>query len=155
LSLDYGTVRVGLAIADRDVRVAEPLGTFERVNRNEDMRRLREMAREHGVSEIVIGLPLNLDGSRGPMAEQVRAFARRVRKQVAVPVVLVDERLTSWEAERVMEEEFKTSVKTGSGPAGKGKERVTLDAVAAVLILREYLSGAHAEAVEIGKISQK
>jgi len=74
--------------------MAQPLSTMERVNRNEDMRRLRELAREHGVKQIVVGLPLRLDGSRGEMAEEAERFAQRVRKQIGVPVEMVDERLT-------------------------------------------------------------
>jgi len=68
------------------------------------MRRLRELVREHGVKQIVVGLPLRLDGTRGEIAEEVERFAQRVRKQIGVPVEMVDERLTSWEAERLMEE---------------------------------------------------
>ncbi len=152
LAVDYGKVRMGLAIADSEARIAEPLGTLQRENRNEDMRRLRELAREQNVKEIVIGLPLNLDGTRGAMAEEVERFARRVRKQIGVPMALVDERLTSWEAERVMEEEFGKRMKTGHGSRRKKEEKVSVDSVAAVVILREYLSGATAHATEIGDI---
>src|SRR5207245_9648484 len=104
LSIDYGKERMGLAIADANVKMAQPLSTMERINRNEDMRRLRELVREHGVKEIVVGLPLKLDGTRGEMAEEVERFAQRVRKQIGMPVEMVDERLTSWEAERLLEE---------------------------------------------------
>ncbi len=65
--------------------MAQPLGTMERINRNEDMRRLRELVREHGVKQIVVGLPLRLDGTRGEMAEEVERFAQRMRKQIGVP----------------------------------------------------------------------
>ena len=104
LSIDYGRERMGLAIADANAKVAQPLSTMERINRNEDMRRLRELVREHSVRQIVVGLPLKLDGTRGEMAEEAERFARRVRKQIGVPVDMVDERLTSWEAERLLEE---------------------------------------------------
>src|SRR5258706_3462045 len=104
LAVDYGRARMGLAIADSETRMAQPLSTMERVNRNEDMRRLRELVREHGVKQIVVGLPLRLDGTRGEMAEEVDRFAQRVRKQIGVPVEMVDERLTSWDAERLIEE---------------------------------------------------
>src|SRR5437899_5280401 len=104
LGIDYGRARMGLAVADAETRMAQPLSTMERVNRNEDMRRLRELAREHGVRQIIVGLPLRLDGTRGEMVEEVERFAQRVRKQIGVPVEMVDERLTSWEAERLMEE---------------------------------------------------
>src|SRR5437879_11119917 len=97
---------MGLAIADADTRLARPLGTLKRINRNEDMRRLRELARDHGVKQIIVGLPLRLDGTRGEMAEEATRFAARAAKQIGVRVEMVDERLTSWEAERLMEEEF-------------------------------------------------
>jgi putative transcription antitermination factor YqgF len=89
---------MGLAIASANAKMAQPHGTLERINRNEDMRRLRELTREHRVKRIVVGLPLNLDGTRGEMAEEAERFAQRVRKQLGVLVEMVDERLTSWEA---------------------------------------------------------
>ena len=143
LSIDYGRARVGLAVADADAKLAQPLGVLERVNRNEDMRRLREVVRERGVKQIVVGLPLRLDGSRGEMAEEAERFAERVRKQIGVPVELVDERLTSWEAERLLEEtqgRFLHAEKTGGhkGPR-KVQEKMTVDAVAASVILKDYL----------------
>ncbi|MGB9435552.1 MAG: Holliday junction resolvase RuvX, partial [Candidatus Acidiferrum sp.] len=106
LALDYGRKKIGVAIADCEARIAEPFTTFERINRNEDMRRLREFARDHHVKQIVLGLPLRLDGTPGEMAEDATRFAERLRKQLGLPVELVDERLTSWEAERILEEEL-------------------------------------------------
>jgi putative Holliday junction resolvase len=123
--------------------MAQPLSTMERVNRNEDMRRLRELVREHGVKQIVVGLPLRLDGSRGEMAEEAERFAQRLRKQIGVPVELVDERLTSWEAERLLEEvqgRFIHDEKlTGGRRLKKASAKMTVDAVAASVILKEYL----------------
>jgi len=143
LAIDYGRERMGLAIADANVKVAQPLSTMERVNRNEDMRRLREVVRENSVKQIVVGLPLKLDGTRGEMAEEAERFARRVRKQIGLPVELVDERLTSWEAERLLEEtqgRFLHAEKSGrSVRKKKASERATVDAVAAAVILKEYL----------------
>lgn len=134
---------MGLAIADANVKIAEPLGTMERVNRNEDMRRLREVIREHGVRQVVVGLPLKLDGTRGEMAEEAERFARRVQKQIGVPVEMVDERLTSWEAERLLEETQGRFLHPETSHAGrkhkKAPARATVDAVAAAVILREYL----------------
>ena len=180
LAVDYGRARIGLAIADAEVRLARPLATLQRVNRNEDMRRLRELARAHGVKQIVVGLPLRLDGTRGEMAEEAERFAARVAKQIGVRVELVDERLTSWEAERLMEEEFGRAARGVKGEAqqkqdpqrrrwrvghqidtskthprhggqaqkprlGHPREKkettsaVSVDAVAAAVILKEYL----------------
>ena len=106
MALDYGRTKIGIALADVQARIAAPVATLARINRNEDMRRLRELARQEKVQQIVVGLPLRLDGTQGDMADEVTRFAERVRKQVGVPVELVDERLTSWEAERILEEEL-------------------------------------------------
>jgi putative Holliday junction resolvase len=142
LSVDYGRARMGLAIADGETRLAQPLSTMERINRNEDMRRLRELVREHGVKQIVVGLPLRLDGGRGEMAEEAERFAQRVRKQLGVPVELVDERLTSWEAERLLEEvqgRFIHEKASGYKRPKKAQGKMTVDAAAAAVILKEYL----------------
>ncbi|PYT97721.1 MAG: Holliday junction resolvase RuvX [Acidobacteria bacterium] len=143
LSIDYGRGRMGLAIADGNARIAQPLSTIERINRNEDMRRLRELVRVYGVKQIVMGLPLKLDGTRSEMAEEAERFARRVRKQIGVPVEMVDERLTSWEAERLLEEtqgRFLHAEKLGGSRKRKRTpERSTVDAIAAAVILDEYL----------------
>lgn len=146
LALDYGRTKIGLALADSQARIAEPFSTLERVNRNQDMRRLRDLARDHQVKQIVVGLPLRLDGTLGEMAEEASRFAQRLHKQLGLPVELVDERLTSWEAERILEEELGrriTHVETGDRRkritrASDGK--YTVDAVAAMVILREYLT---------------
>jgi len=146
LALDYGRARIGLALADTEARIAQPHSTLERVNRNEDMRLLREFVREHRVQQIVVGLPLRLDGSRGDMAEETTRFAGRLRKQIGVPVAMVDERLSSWEAERILEEELGRRITHETTRDGKRKlirnaqGKYTVDAIAAMVILREYLS---------------
>ena len=143
LGVDYGRARIGLAVADAETRMARPLSTMQRINRNEDMRRLRELVREHGVTQIVVGLPLRLDGTRGPMAEEAERFAGRVRKQIGVTVEMVDERLTSWEAERLLEEvqgRFIHGEKLSDRKrTRKTQDQITVDAVAASVILKEYL----------------
>jgi putative Holliday junction resolvase len=146
LALDYGRRKIGLALADSEARIAEPFTTLERINRNEDMRRLRELARDHHVRQIIVGLPLCLDGTPGEMAEEATRFAERLRKQLGLPVELIDERLTSWEAERVLEEELgrritHTETHTGRKKSTRASDgKYTVDAVAAMLILREYLA---------------
>lgn len=140
LAIDYGRARIGLSLVESPQDSPQPLGALERINRNEDMRRLRELARDHGVRHIVVGLPLRLDGTRGDMAEETERFAQRVRKQIGVPVAMVDERLTSWEAERVMEQEFgRKSRQPASARRKKDTDRITVDSVAATIILREFL----------------
>jgi putative holliday junction resolvase len=142
LAIDYGRARMGLAIAEADGKVARPLGALERINRNEDMRRLRELVREHGVKQIVVGLPLRLDGTRGEMAEEAERFARRIRKQIGLPVEMVDERLTSWEAERLLEETQGKVLhveKAGVRKKKNASAKTTVDAVAAAVILKDDL----------------
>jgi putative Holliday junction resolvase len=151
LAIDYGRSRIGLAIADAESRLPQPVGTLERINRNEDMRRLRELAWERNVKQIVVGLPLRLDGTQSEMADEATRFAERVRKQIGVSVEMVDERLTSWEAERLMEEVggrvlHKESPVTGK-KIKKEQGKLTVDSVAAAVILKEYLDK-HQRAVE-------
>jgi putative Holliday junction resolvase len=140
LALDYGRARIGLAIAGVDAALAQPLGTLDRINRNEDMRRLRELVREHDVRQIVVGLPLRLDGTRGDMAEEAARFGKRVHKQLGLPVEMVDERLTSWEAERLLEEHQGRTIHAASSKKRKKENaKPGVDAMAAALILKEYL----------------
>ncbi len=149
LAVDYGRKRIGLAVADEAGGVARPLATIERKNRREDMRRLKEIVREHGMKQIVVGHPLRLDGTRGEMALEAERFAERLRKQIGVPVELVDERLTSWEAGQVLEErEGRKSFtqraqrphRAHRGSAKRTREaKESVDAVAAAVILRDYL----------------
>jgi putative holliday junction resolvase len=142
LGIDYGRARIGLALADAQTTLPRPLETLQRVNRNEDMRRLRVVVRTHGVKQIVVGLPLRLDGSRGEMAEEAARFGERLRKQLGIPVEMVDERLTSWEAERLLEDHsgkvFHDDAKT-SHKKRRESTRASVDAMAAAVILKEYL----------------
>jgi len=146
LALDYGRKKIGMALASAAARIAEPFSTIERINRNEDVRRLREFARDYQVKQIIVGLPLRLDGRPGEMAEEATRFAERLRKQLGLPVELVDERLSSWEAERILEEEMGrriTHTETRDGrkkPTRISDGKYTVDAVAAMVILREYLA---------------
>jgi putative Holliday junction resolvase len=141
LAVDYGRARIGLALAESRQGIAQPFGTLHRINRNEDMRRLREFVRNHSIKLILVGLPLRLDGSRGEMAEECERFAQRMRKQIGVPVEMADERLTSWEAERVLKEEFgRKSKQTDLASKKKGADKFTVDSVAATIVLREYLA---------------
>jgi putative pre-16S rRNA nuclease len=146
LALDYGRKKIGMALADVRARIAEPHDTLERINRNEDMRRLREFVRDQGVKQIIVGLPVRLDGSEGDMADEVTRFAERLRKQIGIPVELVDERLTSWQAEQLLEQEYGRRITHRETHQGRKKAartsdgKHTVDAIAAVVILREYLA---------------
>jgi putative pre-16S rRNA nuclease len=129
LALDYGRKRIGLAISDELRLTARPLETFVRQNRAADVRRLREICRAQGVARIIVGHPVHMTGEPGTMAGEAARFAARLKKELGIEVELLDERLTSWEAER-----------TVSGtPSGRCRGRTSIDDVAAAILLREYL----------------
>ncbi len=141
MAIDHGRKKIGLAVADETGGVARPLATIERKNRRGDLRQLREIVREEGVKRIVVGHPLRLDGTRGEMAEEAERFAERLRKQIGVPVELVDERLTSWEAEQLLAEREGSRNRSGTKRTAKGRKKIRghqVDAVAAAVILRDY-----------------
>jgi putative Holliday junction resolvase len=128
LAIDYGRKRIGLALSDELGLTAHPLSTLVRTNRRNDLRRLREVCRKHGVTQIIVGHPLHMTGAAGEMAEEVARFSARLEKELGMEVKLVDERLTSWEAEQLAAE---TKFKRRRGRA--------LDDIAAAILLREYL----------------
>ncbi len=130
LAIDFGQKRLGLAISDELQLTAQPLAILQRTNRRNDLRRLRELARAQGVAKILVGHPRNLDGTAGAMAEEAARFAARVQKELGVPVELVDERLSSWDAARTLR-----------ATKSRGKRPAKADDVAAAVILREYLEG--------------
>jgi putative holliday junction resolvase len=125
LAIDYGRRRMGLALSDELRITAQPLMTLVRTNRPKDIRRLRDLCRERGVAQVVVGYPLDMSGEAGAMAEEVSRFAARLQTELGLPVDLQDERLTSWEAGQIA---FKAR-----------RKRASLDDVAAAIVLREYL----------------
>lgn len=129
LAIDYGRKRIGLALSDELGLTAQPLATFLRTNRRNDLRRLREICRKHAVARILVGHPLHMTGESSPMAEEAALFAARLQKDLGIEVELVDERLTSWEAAQTMAE-----VKSSSR-----RKRAPIDDVAAAVLLRDYL----------------
>lgn len=133
LAIDYGRRRLGLAISD-DLRLtARPLATWTRSNRRQDVARLRSLCREQGISQILVGCPLLLGGDRGEMSLEAASFADRIRKELGIPVELVDERLSSWEAEQTLAET------AGAKGRLRTRQQHKLDELAAAVILRDYL----------------
>ena len=143
LAIDYGRKRIGLALASMETRLVNPLSILARKNRREDVRRLRELVREHGVKRIVVGLPLRTDGTRGEMAAEAERFAERLRKQMALPVCMQDERLTTWVAEQLLKQKKRKTSHRDTGHTEKRRKTIggrnAVDAIAAAVILRDYL----------------
>ena len=129
LAIDYGRRRIGLALSDELGLTGRPLATLVRTNRRNDIRRLREICRDRGVAHIIVGNPLHLSGQDGEMAGEADRFATRLKKELGIDVELVDERLTSWDAEQTI---------VGVKPSLR-KKRQALDDVAAAILLRDYL----------------
>jgi putative Holliday junction resolvase len=116
-----------MAISDREE--AYPIGTIERRSLKRDLAEIASQLAERSVSRIIVGLPLNMDGTEGPSARAARAFAEHLGSATGLPVEMFDERLTSVEAgERLRE-----------APAGRASKKAARDAIAAAIILEGWL----------------
>ncbi len=134
LGVDYGEVRVGLAITDADGLIATPLEVIDRRGAED---RIAKTAEDRGVREVVVGLPLHMSGAEGPSAEAARVLAAGLEAR-GLRVALVDERMTTLSAERVLIE---------SGHSRKKRKRYT-DAVAAAILLEAYLARQRSQAAD-------
>jgi len=137
LGLDVGTKTIGLALSDVTRTVATPFETLMRVKLTADAGKIAAIVAKHEVGGLVIGLPINMDGSDGPMAQRARQFARDMAERLKLPVALWDERLTSVEANRVLRE-------SGMRPQERAR---SVDQVAAVLLLENFLEAQRMAAV--------
>ena len=132
MAIDYGTKAIGVAISDELRLTVRPLATIRRhrrQSRNQIIAAIKSLLEVHEVAELVVGLPLRLDGSVGDAAERINAFIAELQKVIAIPVLTQDERLTSYAADEMMRE-------LGFDQQQR-KEKS--DEYAAAIILREYL----------------
>jgi putative Holliday junction resolvase len=102
MGLDFGEKTIGVAVSDRMRSVASPLETVRRVKFTADAGRLMEIAAAREIAGVVIGLPLNMDGSEGPRCQSTRAFARNLERLTPLPIAFWDERLSTVAAERAL-----------------------------------------------------
>lgn len=130
LALDIGERRIGVAVSDETATVAQPLAVIAREGTAKDVERITQIAHQHEANEVVVGLPVTLRGEQAQAVQKVQAFVAHLRRALDVPIVLVDERLSTAEADRRMRE----------ADVGRGARRQQVDAVAAALILEKYLS---------------
>lgn len=129
LAIDWGMKNVGLAVSDPLGVTAQPLPTLKRTNRRTDTGRIGELVEAMQVQRILVGHPLHLKGHAGKRAAEAERLAERLRESTGLPVELIDERLTSAEAERLMLD----------AGLSRSKRREKADQIAAQLILQTYL----------------
>lgn len=129
LGLDVGTKTIGMALSDVTRSVATPYETIRRTKFTEDAKTILEVIETNQVGALVIGLPLNMDGSEGPRAQSIRAFARNLAALVDVPMVFWDERLSTAAVERHLIE----------ANASRKRRAQVIDRMAAAYILQGAL----------------
>jgi putative holliday junction resolvase len=128
-ALDVGEARIGIAVSDELGITAQGVGVVQRRGGRHDLEALAERLAPYQPERLVVGLPLNMNGTEGPQAEKVRAFATRVAEHLALPLEFSDERLTTVAAERTLLE----------ADLSRRRRRDLIDQVAATLILQTYL----------------
>lgn len=129
MGLDVGTKTVGVAVADELGITAQGVTTLRRSGIKKDLEALRALCEEYGVGQLIVGLPLNMDGSEGPRAQASRKFAETASQALGIPHLLWDERLTTVAAQRVLLE----------ADVSRQKRREVIDQLAASLILQGWL----------------
>src|SRR5215468_3336101 len=129
IGLDFGTKTIGVAASDPDRRVTAPVETISRQRFNLDARRILDLAAERRVAGLVLGLPINMDGSEGPRAQATRAFARNLARLTELPIALWDERLSTAAVERALI----------AADASRAKRNSVIDQHAAAYILQGAL----------------
>jgi putative Holliday junction resolvase len=129
MGLDVGDKTIGVAVSDELGFTAQGITTVRRQSWAADLAELQTVAKEHSVTGLVVGLPLNMDGSEGPRALKSRAFAERATAALSLPAVLWDERLSTAEVQRMLI----------SANVSREKRKLVVDKLAAQVILQSYL----------------
>lgn len=130
LAVDPGTKRLGFALSDELGWTAQPLATYERRGLDADVAHIRQLILLHDVREVLMGFPLRLDGRAGPEAQQVQQLIDRLERDLRVPVIPWDERLTTKSAEQLLID----------ANVSRKKRKGAVDRVAAAILLQSYLA---------------
>lgn len=130
MSVDYGEARTGLAISDNSEFLASPIGTITEYNMQKLAEKIADIAKERQAGELVVGLPINMNGTYGPRAEKCREFGALLESLTDIPVVMWDERSTTVTAHNILNQ---------NNVRGK-KRKAIVDTVASVVILESYLN---------------
>lgn len=129
MAVDYGDARTGIAVCDRTEFLASPVGTIEERKFDVLVQKVAYMAKQYEVEEIVVGLPLNMNGSKGPRAEICETFANTLNEMTDIPVNMWDERSTTVQAHNYL---------NATNTRGKKRKEI-VDTVSATIILEAYL----------------
>ncbi len=129
LAIDFGDVRVGLALSDLTCTISKPFKTINYINIEDLLNQIFEITKENQVNKIVVGIPYNMKGEDTKQTIKVREFVSALENKMDYKIDLIDERLTSSEAEKFMHQ---MNIKTGHN-----KDKI--DKIAASIILQEYL----------------
>lgn len=129
MGIDLGDATIGVSVSDPLGLTAQGITTIRRKKRAQDMAELAKIINDYGVEAFVLGLPLNLDGSRGPAVDKVQSFADILKQEFALPVYYQDERLTTVAAHKTLLE----------NDTSRAKRHKVVDKLAAVFILQSYL----------------
>lgn len=130
LAVDFGMKRMGFAIGNMMIRTAAPIDPLTRTDETRDIEYINRLIDEYGISKIIIGYPLNMDGTRSAVTLEVEAFTEKLKKAIDPGIVIdfVDERLSSFEAEEMLKS-FQHDYK---------KRKKNLDSISAMVLLRRY-----------------
>lgn len=129
LGVDFGSKRIGIAVSDELFITAQGVKTLVRRSLEQDLREIKDFIKEHGVIEVVVGLPLNMNGSHSQKTKEAMEFMESLSKAVDVPVKTWDERLSTVQAERTLLE----------ADVSRAKRKRVMDKMAAQVILQGYL----------------
>ena len=129
MALDYGEVRLGVAFSDLLNIIANGYETYTRKDLDSDLKYLSDLAKEKEVDKIIVGLPINMDGTEGERAQATRAFGEKLSQVSGLPIYYLDERLTSVSAERMLIE----------ADVRRENRKKVIDKISATIILQDYL----------------
>ena len=129
MALDYGDVRIGIALSDVTRFLASGYENYTRVGLEQDCQHIADIIRDNNVKVVVLGLPLNMDGTEGVRVEKTREFAGELSKYTDAKIDFLDERLTSVSAEKILI----------SADVSRKKRKAVLDKLSATIILQDYL----------------
>lgn len=129
MGLDLGTRRIGIAMADELQILAYSFQNYDCQNKEKDLNHILSLIEQYNIEGVVLGLPLNMDGTEAEMTHKVKMFAKRLKRKTSAKIIFEDERLTSIEAEQILD----------ANHVNRKKQRKMLDAVSAQIILQKYL----------------